>query len=286
MAESKFQKTRKKKKIARIIACSSLSGLLVLGIVAFLGRDIGSFTVSLNQTDVRLALKRKKDDVENTTYLMVDKLPSFGQFTYSDFPSDDVLDSDLYDYRDAPGALKEATDDSDKGTLYYLKYTFYVANVGTSQAGFDVDYNILDDQKSTDGTNRSLLDTLHVMIYENEDDSHQKTIYAKAPLEGRVDENGNMVAKEYVSMSPSQAMNHQSEFLGFAEPFETDPIKQEVTKIASSTTPLLEPGKTKRYTFVCWIEGWDPSDLAMDVPEGATLKLGIKVNGYESKKIQ
>lgn len=291
MEKSKYEKKRKQKKAAAIIAASSSAGLAALMIVAFLGRHVGSFTVSLDQDSVKLSLSKKIASEEKSTFLYVEKLPSFQQYTYNSLPSDDVLDSEGYDYYNAPeGVIYDREDTSKMISMKYFKYTFYVSNSGNKPAGFDIDFNVLSDDRSTDGTNRSLLDTLHVIIYENAvvdgTVSHEKKFFAKAPDNPREDENGNLVNKEYFSMSPQDAKKTNNEFLGFADPFETDSLKGDVTKIASSTTDNLEPNQYKRFTFVCYLEGYDPSEQGRDVPEGASVKLGIKVNGYESKKIK
>ncbi len=292
MEKSKYEKKRKRKKVAGIVAASSSAGLAALIIVAFLGRHVGSFTVNLNQENIKLSLSRKLTSEEKSTFLYVEKLPSFQQYTYGSLPKDDVLDDEQYDYYDAPSAIVYDRDDTSKMvSMRYFKYTFYVSNSSDKPAGFDIDFNVLSDNRSTDGTNRSLLDTLHVTIYENAvltdgTVTHNKKCYAKAPDVPRADENGQLVDKEYLSMSPDDAKKSNKEFLGFAEPFLTDPLKGDVTKLASSNVEYLEAGAYIRYSFICYLEGYDPSEQGRDVPEGASVKLGIKVNGYESKKIK
>jgi hypothetical protein len=290
MPENKYEKRRKQKKVATAVASASTAGLVVLGIVSFLGRDIGSFTVKLENEGVKLALSRKYASDEKTSFLLVNTLPTFEQYTYGDLPSDDVLDNEEYDYVMKGAANYSVDDDTKLLSLNYFKYTFYVSNEGTKAAGYDLNFNIVENNQSTDGTNRSLLDTLHVVVYqnavtENGAKTHDKVIYAKAPDEPRKDLEGNFVDKEYVS-TPVDQVTKLNPFYGFAEPFVTDPLTKEVTGICSYNYYYLDVNKYVRYTLVCWLEGQDPSDKnGIYAPEGASLKLEVKVNGYESKVI-
>lgn len=214
--------------------------------------------------------------------MMIDSLPTFEEYTYGDFYTpelgDEVLDNEDYDYDMAIAANKD--DDMDTlVSLNFFKYTFYVSNVGNVTAGYDLSFDVVENNVSTDGTNRSLLDTLHVMMYENVvtdgQVTHNKTVYAKAPNEPRKDADGNLVHKEYVSTAPGS----NTKFYGFAETFNSD------TEILKCSQKFLNLGAAVRYTIVMWIEGEDISNQEFKtIPEGASLKLEVKVNGYESRQ--
>ncbi len=283
MSDNKFEKRRKQKKVATAVASASTAGLVVLGIVSFLGRDIGSFTVKLENDGVKLALSRKYASDEKTSFLLINSLPSFEQFTYGDLPADEVLDNDEYDY-DMKGAANYDVETEKLASLNFFKYTFYVSNEGTKTAGYDLNFNIVENNQSTDGTNRTLLDTLHVIVYQNASTdgniSHDgKVIYAKAPETPRKNLDGQTIEKEYVS-TPVDQVTKLNPFYGFAEPFVSDSV------ICSYKYDSLDVNNYVRYTLVCWLEGQDPSDKnGISAPEGASLKLEVKVNGYESKQI-
>ncbi len=290
MPENKYEKRKRQKKRTAIIASVSFAGVTILGILAFLGRDIGSFTVKLQNDSVKLSLSKKYASEEKSSFLLVETIPSFEQMTYKDLPSDYILDNDEYDYTMDLAANKNP-DTGNLTSLNFFKYTFYVSNEGNRPAAYDVDFKVVEDVKSTDGTNRSLLSSLHVVIYENaviEDNliqTHSKEIYAQAPESTtRHDENGNPVNKEYVSVSPEKA-TAINPFEGFATPFVTD-SNNKVSSLAKYHSDYLGVSEYTRYTFVCYLEGQDLSDAGYDAPEGASLKLEIDVNGYESKKAE
>jgi hypothetical protein len=303
MPENKFEKRRKQKKRTAIVASVSGVGVLILGIVAFLGRSVGSFTVKMDNEGVRLALSRKYASEEKTSFLLINKLPSFKQTEYSSLPKAEVLDDETYDYdsTEIGAAVRNpntATDDEPDGQiqeLKFFKYTFYVSNVGDKKADFNINFNIVENNKSTDGTNRSLLDVLHVEIFENavtDDDktkTHDSTFYANAPTYGTRSEivDGKKVSRsdrEYVSKGPDSKYwtGTMDAPTLFAEPF----VKtgDEPSQIAVRNWKNLKSGEYVRYTFVCWLDGNDLDDQGGEPPQGASIKLEIKVNGYESKQ--
>lgn len=287
MVELKYVKRRKIRKRAGIIALVSSMGLTTLGIVAFLGRNVGTFTVALSSQEVELSLSREYPLKERTTFLYIDYVPTFEQYTYDNLMGtslgDAVLDNDAYDY-DMDGAANYDGSTNQMTSLNFFKYTFYVTNVGVVNAGYRIKFNLMDDTVSRDGTNRYLSDTLRVMIYQNdaESDEHEKTIYAKAPEAGRKDLDGSTVAKEYVSTAADK-VTPRKPWYGFAEDFE-DYKDGSGGTVATLTVDNLIVDRSIRYTMVAWLEGEDLSDLSSHAPEGATIKLGVQVNAYENKQ--
>lgn len=289
MVQMEYVKKRKRRKAVAIASSVGAVGVTSFVIIAFLGKRVGTFTVALNSDQVELALSRQLNSEEKSSFLYVNSLPSFEQFTYNSLPEDSVLDSEETNYT-MEQAAHYAEDGKTLVSLSFFKYTFYVSNEGTRPAGYTMDINITEDQKSTDGTNRSLTDTLRVIMYENKvtDDSaltHDKTVFAKAPDIARRDANGNFVNKEYTStpVGIETKLNPLPDPV-FAEPFKTDPLSGNLTGIASLTTGFIGAGDYIRYTMVCYLEGQDLSDQSKHAPEGASIKLGIQVNAYESKE--
>lgn len=282
MVELKYVKKRRLRKIVAFIAMVSVMGMTALGIVAFLGRHVGTYTVSLNAKTVRLSLSRKYPAQDRTSFLYINSLPTFDQFTYENILriGDDVLDNQENDW-DMEEAMNYSYIDNEITSMNFLKYTFFVNNDGNIDAGYEMKFNIIDDYVSTDGTNRYLSDTLRVMIYENDPDSakHESKIYAKAPAGGRKDEHGNIVNREYISTSPDK-----EHFFGFANDFESYSYEQGGV-ITTMYNDLLRVGESKRYTFLAWLEGEDTlSDESKSRPEGASIKLGVTINGYETQQ--
>ncbi len=296
MQENKYEKRKRQKKRNAIIASISFTGVAILGIIAFLGRDIGSFTVKAKNDSVKLSLSKKYASEEKSSFLLVKTIPAFEQKSYVDIMSlgDDILDNEDTDDAETGYMLGKAAnldDNSSLTSLNFFKYTFYVSNEGNKTAAYDMDFKVVEDVKSTTGDNRSLLDTLHVVIYQNEvvnDNSiktHNKEVYARAPVNAtRHDENGNPVHKEYISVSPEKSTS-ANPYMGFAEPFVES--NNEVTSLATYHVKSLKAGEYIRYTFLCYLDGDDDeSDKGEGAPEGASIKLEIDVNGYESKNAE
>ena len=88
MVDQVFVKKRRRKKIAAIVTAVCTGVIIILMLVAFLGYHVGSFTVKLRQSNVKLMLTQDtlsatdgKTEMEGantdngSTYLMVSSLP-------------------------------------------------------------------------------------------------------------------------------------------------------------------------------------------------------------------
>ena len=275
MYELEYVRKRKRKKRVAIIAGISTTVITALCIVAFLGRYVGTFTVSLDNGKVTLALSRTKSFESSTSFLRVDDLPTFQEFTYQSFESPSrgrshaAIDSELSDIDIGVAAYK---DDGSIRSLDFFKYTFYVKNVGDTPAQYDFSINILESNPATDG--RYLDDDLRVMLYDNkEDDEHEKTVYAKRSREPHYDEHGELDYRAPISISEYEA-TEDNPFQGYAEMFSS------TTLIMKRKVSGFEVGEVRRYTVAFWLEGYS-SDSNKPAPEGATIKLGVEINAYE-----
>ena len=273
MYELEYVKKRKRRKLAAIIGGISLIGVSALSITSFLGRYVGTFTVSLDTGNVQLTLSRKKDLSLSTSFLRVDYLPQYHEYTYSAFDEigDEVIDSESTDID--LGAAEFKDDGSIEG-LNFFKYTFYVANVGSVAARYDFTVLISENKPAEDG--RDLLDTLRVMIYENgEDDSHESKVYARA-YQNRpshvIDDVSYYEAP--ISISEEEAEKIGVPFPGYAEKFKNESV---ITTLSVNNFGISE---LKRYTIVTWLEGF-ASSSDKDAPTGASIKLGVEINAYE-----
>ena len=237
-------------------------------IVAFLGRFVGTFTVSLEARDVELTLLEKKDSTDYSSFLRVNSLVPFQEFTYSyfaDYGGDEEIDNEA-------NGIKYGANLDDAGNMKsfnFFKYTYYVKNIGTRAAKYDWSVNIIENVKSSDG--RSLLDTLRVVIY----DDGVKTIYGKALSEPHYDEHGEADYRAPVSIDEDKA-TVEFPFMGYAEKFNSS------TTITAARGQEIGIGETKRYTIVTWLEGFRSSDDEF-APRGATVKLGVEINAYENE---
>ena len=270
MYELEYVRKRKRRVIVLIAGGVSLSVIVSLSIIAFLGRFVGTFTVSLETRDVEIALSEKQASGSNSSFLRVDQLWPFQEFTYSYFDQkiggDEVIDSEETDYTIGANMNEKGEYDS----LNFFKYTFYVKNVGTLPAKYDFKLNILDDVVADDG--RSLLDTMRVMVYEN----GEKTVFGKGETVPRKNKNtGEADYRPPISIREEQA-TEQEPFMGYAETFVSSKV---VTTFSRMT---INVGEAKRYTIVSWLEGFRSSSTEA-APKGATIKLGVEINAYENE---
>lgn len=277
MYDKQFVKKRRRRRFAALASMISGIGVTSLVIVAFLGRFTGTFTVSLANSSVKLSLSQMESFENPTSYLRIEKLDLFEEYTYESLPSQEILDNEdtPYDY----GSYK-----NDKGdaVMRYLKYTFYVGNMGGKTAQYDLKINLLDRNKSTDGSGRTLDDTLRVMVYENDvaeytgETYHNKEIFAKEAAEYNVDKDGNRTRREFVSRY--QYLKQEDEEHPLATSFKNG------SEIHTYSRGGFLEGQKRRYTLVVWLEGEDPqSEYAKDAPVGASIKLGVEITAYENE---
>ena len=274
MYDLKYVKKRKRR--IWVAVCGGIASVVLSTfiIIAFLGRFVGTFTVSLNTGNVELALSDSIEYQKRDTYLRIDSIPTFHEFSYSSLPNDADLDSQEHNY------LYGAIIDDDTGeakSLNYFKYTFFVKNIGQINAKYVLKINITDNKAGDGG--RTLDDTLRVMLYENDaydNDSHNKVVYAKKAAVHRIDEDGNANFQEPISISEEDATESEP-FMGYAEMFESPNV------VTTLTVANFKPDEIRRYTIVNWLEGYDPqSNNYSAPPKGARIKLGVEINAYEN----
>lgn len=268
MYRREYVRKRKRRRIVAICGGICSVVILALAIVAFLGRFVGTFTVTLESRNVDLTLLEKKDSLNQNSFLRVDTLVPFQEFTYSyfdDYGGDEVIDSDESDT--SLGGNYNAQDELQ--SFNFFKYTYYVKNVGPVPALYDWSVRILDDALSSDG--RSLLDTLRVTIY----DEGVKTVYGKAQSLPHYDSEGNPDYRAPISVDENQA-DEDFPFMGYAEKFASSEV---VTTFRGQSIGVNE---LRRYTIVTWLEGFRSSNEEF-APRGAKIKLGVEINAYENQ---
>lgn len=277
MYENKYVKKKKRRIAVAIGTGVSATGVGALAIVAFLGRFVGTFTVSLNAESVELSLSEKSSFKNPTTHLMIDYLPSFEECTYSVIHNEESnVDNEELHYNDQ-GPANINTENNEVTSLNYFKYTFFVKNVGEMSAAYTVSYNIIENKTVTDVENgveieRSLLDTMRVAIYCNEasSESHESKVYAQKAKEKHVNEEGQDTWQEYIARSDDE--------YGFAEMFDSDNRIHQDKPVYN-----FQKDDVNRYTIVIWLEGEDPQSVNhKEAPKGASVKLGVEINAYEN----
>ena len=270
MYELEYVRKRKTRRILAIVGGISAVVVSSLSIVAFLGQRVGTFTVSLNRSDVNIALSDRREFKNETSFLRIGAIKTFQEYTYGNLLDlgNDVLDSQNYDY--TIGANKSFS--GKIISLNFLKYTFYVKNTGSKPCQYHFALNITDKKASTDG--RYLDETLRIMFYENEEESsHQYLVYGKRSTIPHINENGDPDYRSPISIDKEDA-TIANPFMGYAEMFESTDI------ILSFRNSYFDVGEIKRYSIVAWLEGFRSSNFD-DAPEGANIQLGVKINAYE-----
>ena len=276
MYDLQYVKKRKIRKIAALGALFATIGVTSLVIVAFLGRTVGTFTISLKNTDVNLSLSEKKSFDNPSSYIRLGELKGLRETNFSSLPLE-RLDSEEtpYDY----GKMMDEKGNFE--SLEFIKCTFYVRNVGNSPAQYNLSVDITDRTKSKDETSRILDDTLRVMVFDNDgnkDDSHNYRVFAKEAVDDRnTDKSGKRTTREFVS-EPTYTYQEDD-----AHPLAETFVSSKT--VANFTVSNFKKGDVRRYTIVLWLEGFDPQSKPDDeYPEGATIKLGVNIAAYENAK--
>lgn len=275
MYDLQYVRKRRRRKIAALVSAFTSIGVAALIIVSYLGRTVGTFTVAVTNSAVKLALSKKADLSDATSHLRVDKLYPLRETSFENLPNASELDNEAVDYDYGFNYDEDGKPDS----MYFVKYTFYVTNLSSTIARYNLSIKLTDRKKSEDGTNRALDDTLRVMVYENDPsvpDSHNYTVFAEAAAEYNYDSEGNKTRKEFISSYPEDS-NKEDDTHKLAETFLVGET------IVKYTVNNFKKGDVKRYTLVLWLEGEDPqSDNSKEIPEGASLKLGVDIAAYEN----
>jgi len=278
MIEQRYVKKRKRRKLVAFFTGVATLGMATLILVSFLGKYSGSFTVSLNKGNVKISLcttenfgdgEGEGDVGEVGSYLKVDNLKPFDQMTYLSLPDDSIIDAQETSWTIGENSSK---------TLNFFKYTFFVKNMGSISADYNLRVRLIESTAAVDG--RKLDSLLRVMVYANDGlnkDAHERTVYALASESPNVDLEGNATYSEYISLSPSQAKRAHVDFPGFATPFESDNV------VTTLPVKYFDKSNMNRYTIVTWIEGYDPQSSGQEAPEGASIKLGVEINAYENE---
>lgn len=255
-----LRQEKKKKKITILVSSISAVVVAVFVILSFLGRNLGSFTVNLNRSNVSLALSEKSNLEDSTSFLRIADIPTMDTYTYGMIDKDSEVDSEATDY--LKGAQRNIK--GEVTSLNYLKYTFFITNTGTTSATYDFSLNFLDNEDGSNVDNQAIKDIMRVKLYSNTDsDSHNAAIYANKGKNVKVVD-GQETFNEYVS----------------------DTNKQLCTNFVDEDTVLkfkyenFKSGEQIRYTVLIWLEGSDPECTGTPASD-TKVRLGIDINAYE-----
>ncbi len=304
-SELGYVKKRKRKKVVAVLTAFASLGVGAFVLVSFLGRFVGTFTVSLDAGSAKLSLSEQQSFDNSTSYIKIDSLPPFDLYSFPNLGGAEVVDNEETSYMMEPGVNRHTDGNI---SMNYFKYTFFIKNTGNVTVDYDLKVNLTKNVPSADG--RYLDTLLRVMVYENEASSseHSYHVYAKKSETPNLTyglEEGEVTYKEYLSYDGSWEedfgqrnsagalirdevtgkviMNDESlqkfldkKFTGFAEMFESDSV------IATLPMRNMQKDEAIRYTLVAWLEGEDQQAKG-EPPEGGNLKLGVTINAYENQ---
>jgi hypothetical protein len=268
MVDLAYVKKRKRRKIVAIFGGVGTAGVAAMSVLAFLGRFVGSFTVSVTNGEVALTLSEKASFERTTSMLRIDELAPYGETTFPALPDAEVLDNEDTPYD--TGMRKKA--DGTYVSTDYFKYTFYIKNVGASVSSYNFNVNISENKEADDGSGRTLLDTLRVMIYENTPGTPRvdPVVYAKPAAEVNYLRDGTKTNREFIFDEPFNKTEDDE------HPLATNFVSTD--RVCTLRTQGFKVGDVKRYTIVTWLEGSDKQSLEdTEPPHGATVKLGVEV---------
>ena len=265
MYELEYVRKRKRRMWAAIIGGIGVTGVATFSIAAFLGHRVGSFTVALESKNAELTLSERSSFENRSSFLRVGELPGFQEITYAKLKSlgNEVIDNEENDYK-----LGVRTNAAGKQFTEFLKYTFFIKNVGLDPATYDFSLQIKDIVATSNG--QTLEDSFRVMVYRD----GQSEIYAKRLQVPHMDENGEPDYRAPVSVNEADA-TPDFPFEGYATMFKSS------TEVMSEKGLELQPGDYRKYTIVTWLEGFQSSGDA-DTLSGASIKLGVEINAYEN----
>ena len=264
MYELNLVRRRKRRIIAAIVGGVGTTGVATFCIAAFLGHRTGSFTVALEGRNAQLTLSERSSFEEKSSFLRVGEVPGFQEYTYSRFRSlgEGALDDEENDYTFGFRTNKKGVKHTD-----FLKYTFFVKNVGVDAAEYDFSLQIKEVVATSNG--QTLEDSFRVMVFDN----GVPEVYAKRLQVPRV-EDGVADYRAPISVNEADATIDYP-FEGYAKIFNSS------TEIMSEKAQHLEVNEVRKYTIVTWLEGFQSSGDG-DTLRGASIKLGVEINAYEN----
>lgn len=277
MVDLLYVRRIRRKRIAAALSAATAGTLIALGIIAFLGRTVGTFSITLEKSDVSIALSADREFTEPTSYLRVPDLPAITLWTNRSIIDDGYsnIDNEANSWK-TYGAKKD--DEGKVIGLHYFQYTFFIKNMGVVRAAYDFTMTIADITNPKNPANHDLGDILRVRVFENDaydESSHENRVFAKTTRQVNYDEDGNQTNQEYVAGDPSNKRNYD----GFAEEFES--VGKTGGIIMKSRVTDFRQNDIIRYTIVYWLEGEDPECQSV-APEGCSIKIGVNIKAYEN----
>ncbi|MDD5885054.1 MAG: hypothetical protein PUC66_03310 [Erysipelotrichaceae bacterium] len=273
----RYARRQKQKRVALIVTSVGAVGTLMLGIIAFLGRVSGQFTIRLDKQTIsqNLKLSEHKSAGTPSDLLVASGLENAYVTTAKDVLSyvdtlkgEEELDGSHNFSRTLPG-------EEGKSTNLALVYTFYAIN---SSAADSISYNVsmaIDNYTSPTNYAVQPYSYLRVALFENvctaegEEETQAFTVYASANQHSQGTNPGGAedyreCLSDYSTVDGLRMARYDYDGNhGYCEEFEGN------MQIFDRPAVTLLARQTMRYTVVVWLEGADPECYGQ-APEGAS----------------
>lgn len=273
-AAEKYGRRRKRRIFASFMLMVSTVALVFFIVIAFLGNEVGRYTIQLKSNNTQLTMDSSRDFTKPTTLLRAESLEKVYPIMADSLPDDEEIDN-------LPGAHNGEYRDQNDQFVYslYFAYTFFVKNVGDTP----VDYNVWIRLRTSTAYNAAevpIEEYVRVRVYENRDDvetmTHDSRTMAKRTNQIIYDDLNQPEYRECVARTTNdyktcigdKAINavRANEFLNVSE----------ITRYDVSFFP---PQAVMRYTVVMWLEGDDP-DCQGQIPTDATLEFSMDISSF------
>jgi hypothetical protein len=259
----KWSKRLKILRISKVIIPIALAVSIIFVGFSVYANEAQNFVVRVNGSEgINLSLSMNEDLSEQTARLIV---PVEGNQTSASFNSDsatmyDVLNNEYsIDTISSGDGIKSGLDNA--GDVMYFAFSFYLIN--NSDRAVDVDMTMNLDGLVTNGNVDGVHvdDALRIMVVEGDaaitDETY--TIYSKA-------ETSEETKNSLVENAPYSA---------YTIDFVSDTIIFE--RSGDDAILNMEQGEARKFTFVLWLEGWDPA--CTDKIYGEMAKMSIDFSG-------
>ncbi|MBO4540644.1 MAG: hypothetical protein J5736_01530 [Bacilli bacterium] len=284
-----FIRRRRRRRAVLVGMGIALSGIVVMGVIAFLGQRSGTFTVQLvgdARAQLTLGTTLGMNDVgtadvtDKTSYLNASGFRATSTILadrlYDDFGGDDVLDADI-DSSDSAEGKKNLLGNGDQ----YWAYTFYLKNQEAAFAHFSYGMvSTVNTEPDNVDESVSLKKILRVRVYENTYQqngsiTHNMTTYAWK--RDTPNDQGNY--REYIQdpyMTGFSSLYDQNN--GLCEFFEEQPDSGNFTVFKLDGS--LRMNEIRRYTVLMWFAADDQDTvLASEQPKGGAITFSMTFTG-------
>ncbi|HBE99096.1 MAG TPA: hypothetical protein DDW18_03570 [Firmicutes bacterium] len=276
-----YAKRRKERNIALIVTGVGLVGVLMLGIISFLGKVSGQFTIKMDPRVAPSTMKLLDKPVDGTykEILTAEGLTN-AQVTTANrvFEYVDTLKEDN-NLNGSHNMSKTITTNKEEKTLEFaFIYTFYAENISENEdAIFDYQMTI-DDYASPTNAAYQPYTYLRVALFENPyvaegNGKHDVSIYALESTELNASQDYRECLSTSRSIDSLRTPAYSYQNYGYCEPFE-DPYT-----IFNRQGIILEPRKMMRFTVVAWLEGNDP-ECRGEAPEDCSFTFSMSFTSH------